>query len=122
MSEREADWISAGKAAKRLGVSTRTLRRYIFEGLLKDRRSPGGRRVFRVGDLDRVAKSRGQPLVRSGSVVLYGRVSSHRQRQEVGLERQLERLREVAGDRPVAGEFFDVASGLSDKRKGLRRA
>ncbi|MET7783018.1 recombinase family protein [Streptomyces sp. NPDC005388] len=51
-------------------------------------------------------------------MVLYGRVSSHRQRQEGGLER----LREVAGDRPVAGEFFDVASGLSDKGKGLRRA
>jgi putative resolvase len=57
-----------------------------------------------------------------GSVVLYGRVSSHRQRQEGDLERQLERLREVAGGRPVAGVFFDVASGLSDKRKGLRRA
>jgi predicted site-specific integrase-resolvase len=67
-----------------------------------------------VGDLDRVAKSRGQPLGRSGSVVLYGRVSSHRQRQEGGLER----LREVAGDRPVAGEFFDVASGLSASAKG----
>jgi predicted site-specific integrase-resolvase len=55
-------------------------------------------------------------------VVLYGRVSSHRQRQEGDLDRQLERLREVAGDRPVVGVFFDVASGLSDKRKGLRRA
>ncbi|MFC9646180.1 recombinase family protein [Streptomyces mirabilis] len=50
--------------------------------------------------------------------MLYGRVSSHQQRQEGGLERQLERLREVAGDRPVAGEFFDVASGLSASAKG----
>lgn len=122
VSEREDDWISAGKAAKRLGVSTRTLRRYTLEGVLEDRRSPGGRRIFRVGDLDRVARTRGRPAESSGSVVLYGRVSSHRQRAEGGLGRQLERLREAAGDRPVAGEFFDVASGLSDKRQGLRRA
>ena len=122
MSEREDDWISAGKAAKRLGVSTRTLRRYTLEGVLEDRRSPGGRRIFCVGDLDAVARRRGRPVVESGAVVLYGRVSSHRQRQEGALERQLDRLREVAGDRPVAGVFFDVASGLSDKRKGLRRA
>ena len=38
------------------------------------------------------------------------------------MDRQLERLREVAEGRPVAGVFFDVASGLSDKRKGLRGA
>lgn len=115
-------WISTGRAAKRLGVSTRTLRRYTFEGVLEDQRSPGGRRVFRVSDLDRVAKRRGRPVAEAGSVVLYGRVSSQRQRAEGDLDRQLGRLREAAGDRLVAGEFFDVASGLSDKRKGLRRA
>ncbi len=32
------------------------------------------------------------------------------------------RLREAAGERIVVGEFTDVASGLSDRRKGLRRA
>jgi predicted site-specific integrase-resolvase len=122
VSEREDDWISAGKAAKKLGVSTRTLRRYTLEGVLEDRRSPGGRRIFRVGDLDGVARTRGRPVGHSGAVVLYGRVSSHRQRSEGDLDRQLERLREAAEGRQVAGEFFDVASGLSDKRKGLRRA
>ncbi|MFK0252008.1 IS607 family transposase [Streptomyces sp. NPDC090445] len=123
MSDEAEDWISAGKAAKRLGVSTRTLRRYTLEGVLEDRRSPGGRRVFRVADLDAVARRRGNLAVSAaGSVVLYGRVSSHRQRAEGDLERQMERLRMAAGDRAVAGEFTDVASGLSDKRKGLRRA
>jgi putative resolvase len=122
MGARADEWISTGKAAKRLGVSTRTLRRYTLEGVLEDRRSPGGRRIFRVGDLDRAAKRRGQLLAVSGSVVLYGRVSSHRQQQEGDLGRQLERLRTAAGDRSIAGEFSDVASGLSDRRKGLRRA
>ncbi|MDT9691532.1 IS607 family transposase [Streptomyces sp. P9(2023)] len=123
MSERDEDWISAGRAAKRLGVSTRTLRRYTLEGVLEDRRSPGGRRIFRVGDLDTLSRRRGSPTLPDiGGVVLYGRVSSHRQRQEGDLDRQMVRLRQAAGDRIVAGEFTDVASGLSDKRKGLRRA
>lgn len=34
----------------------------------------------------------------------------------------MERLRAAADGRPVAGVFTDVASGLSDKRKGLRGA
>ncbi|MGW1181726.1 IS607 family transposase (plasmid) [Streptomyces sp. NBC_00708] len=123
MSDAAEEWISTGKAAKRLGVSTRTLRRYTLEGVLEDRRSPGGRRVFRVADLDALARRRGTPAVSAtGSVVLYGRVSSHRQRAEGDLDRQMERLRRAAGGRPVAGEFTDVASGLSDKRKGMRRA
>ncbi|MCB5167344.1 IS607 family transposase [Streptomyces bambusae] len=123
MSDKAEDWVSTGKAARRLGVSTRTLRRYTLEGVLEDRRSPGGRRVFRVGDLDVLARKRGAPVEQpAGSVVLYGRVSSHRQRAEGDLDRQMERLRVAAGDRVVAGEFTDVASGLSDKRKGMRRA
>ncbi|MFJ5548207.1 IS607 family transposase [Streptomyces sp. NPDC093225] len=123
MSDEAGDWVSAGKAAKRLGVSTRTLRRYTLEGVLEDRRSPGGRRVFRVGDLDALARRRGSAVVpASGGVVLYGRVSSHRQRAEGDLERQMDRLRQAAGERLIVGEFTDVASGLSEKRKGMRRA
>jgi DNA-binding transcriptional MerR regulator len=59
MSEKGDDWISAGKAAKRVGVSTRTLRRYTLEGVWEDRRSPGGRRIFRIGDLDALSRRRG---------------------------------------------------------------
>jgi predicted site-specific integrase-resolvase len=99
------------------------LRRYTLDGVLEDRRSPGGRRIFRVGDLDALSRRRGQPhLPPVGGVVLYGRVSSHRQRAEGDLDRQMVRLREAAGERIVVGEFTDVASGLSDRRKGLRRA
>ncbi|MEU1596817.1 MerR family DNA-binding transcriptional regulator [Streptomyces sp. NPDC005708] len=98
MSEKGDDRVSAGKAAKRLGVSTGTLRRYTLEGVLEDRRSPGGRRIFRVGDLDALSRRRGHPaLPLVGGVVLYGRVSSHRQRAEGDLDRQMVRLREAAG-------------------------
>ncbi|WP_443043326.1 hypothetical protein [Streptomyces sp. NBC_00371] len=49
-------------------------------------------------------------------------MSSQRQRGEGDLDRQMARLGKAAAGRPVAGEFFDVASGLSDQRRGLCRA
>ncbi|MFD6322694.1 IS607 family transposase [Streptomyces sp. NPDC058442] len=113
--------VSAGRAARILGVSTRTLRRYTASGVLADRRSPGGRRVFSVVELEALRSDAGRSPGVEG-VVLYGRVSSQRQRAEGDLDRQLARLRKAAGGRPVVGEFFDVASGLSDQRRGLRRA
>ena len=107
-----------------LGVTSRTLRRYTASGRLPDRRSPGGHRIFSVAELEAILHRRGEIPVSEGlgAVVLYARVSSRRQAQEGDLERQLARLREVAKHRVVAGEFSDVASGLSDRRSGLRRA
>ncbi|WP_178880169.1 IS607 family transposase [Streptomyces acidiscabies] len=113
--------VSATRAARILGVSTRTLRRYTASGVLADRRSPGGKRVFSVVELEALRAEAGRLPVVEG-VVLYGRVSSRRQRAEGDLDRQMARLRQAAGGRPVVGEFFDVASGLSDQRRGLRRA
>lgn len=113
--------VSATRAARILGVSTRTLRRYTASGLLADRRSPGGKRIFSVVELEALRHGRGR-LPDVEGVVLYGRVPSQRQRSEGDLDRQMARLRKAAAGRPVVGEFFDVASGLSDQRRGLRRA
>ncbi|WP_050371671.1 IS607 family transposase [Streptomyces acidiscabies] len=117
----DQEMVSATRAARILGVSTRTLRRYTASGVLADRRSPGGKRVFSVVELEALRAEAGRLPVVEG-VVLYGRVSSRRQRAEGDLDRQMARLRQAAGGRPVVGEFFDVASGLSDQRRGLRRA
>ncbi|WP_226899690.1 IS607 family transposase [Nonomuraea phyllanthi] len=113
--------VSATAAARILGVSTRTLRRYTASGVLPDRRSPGGRRVFSVAELEAVRREAGRSREEAG-VVLYGRVSSQRQRADGDLERQMERLRLAAGGRVIVAEFSDVASGLSDQRRGLRGA
>jgi putative resolvase len=75
----------------------------------------GGRRIFRVGDLDAITS---KPAL--GRVLAYARVSSSRQQAEGDLDRQVARLREgQPGDLDV---FTDVASGLSDRRAGLRKA
>ena len=103
-------------------MSSRTLRRYTAEGRLPDRRSPGGRRVFAVNEIAALLHARGIKASKGGGVVLYARVSSRRQAQEGDLDRQIEVLREAAKGRNLIGEFSDVASGLSDRRSGLRRA
>jgi putative resolvase len=108
------DYVSATAAAHRLGVSTRTLRRYTAEGRLPDARSAGGRRIFRIGDLDAIT---GKPS--TGKAVGYARVSSRRQQAEGDLDRQVSRLQDRDSDLVV---FTDVASGLSDRRAGLRKA
>lgn len=116
--------VGVAEARAMLGVSSRTLRRYTAEGKLPDRRSPGGRRVFSVVEIEAILHQRGKAPVGDGlgAVVLYGRVSSRRQAQEGDLDRQMAVLRNRAQDRLVLGEFSDVASGLSDRRAGLRRA
>ena len=107
------DYVSATLAAHRLGVSTRTLRRYTQEGRLPDARSAGGRRILRIADLDAITR---KPP--AGRAVGYARVSSRRQQAEGDLDRQVARLR--AHDALVV--FTDVASGLSDRSAGLRKA
>jgi excisionase family DNA binding protein len=109
------DYVSATAAAHRLGVSTRTLRRYTQEGRLPDARSAGGRRIFRIGDLDAITR---RP--NTGRAVAYARVSSRRQQAEGDLDRQVARLRAHGGDDLAV--FTDVASGLSDRRAGVRKA
>lgn len=108
------DYVSATAAAHRLGVSTRTLRRYTAEGRLPDARSAGGRRIFRIGDLDAITRKSS-----TGKAVGYARVSSRRQHAEGDLDRQVSRLQDRDSDLVV---FTDVASGLSDRRAGLRKA
>jgi len=115
------DYVSATWAAHRLGVSTRTLRRYTQDGRLPDARSAGGRRIFRIGDLDAIGR---KPC--TGTAVGYARVSSRRQQADGDLDRQVARLRAhddavvVVVVVVVVVLFTDVASGLSDRRAGLR--
>ncbi|MGW7413171.1 IS607 family transposase [Streptomyces sp. NPDC054863] len=115
----DEELVSVSVAMRLLGVSSRTLRRYTQEGLLPDRRSPGGHRVFVVAELRALGRRRGSWSGPGGQVVLYGRVPSHQQQAEGGLERQVDGLRAAAGARPLAGVFTDIASGLSEGRRGL---
>ena len=110
------DYVSVGEARKILGVSSRTLRRYTQIGTLPDVRSLTGRRIFSKGELQALRGGK------NNHVILYARVSSRRQEKEGDLQRQTERLQELATteDR-VSVTVTDVASGLSDTRVGLMK-
>lgn len=113
-------WISATEAARLLGRSSRTLRQYTHDGVLPDVRNPkSNRRIFRLSDIERLKVAGIGGRSRRGSII-YGRVSSRRQHAEGDLDRQMERLRAACDE--IVGEHRDIASGLSDRRQGLRRA
>lgn len=125
----------------RLGVSTRTLQRWDADGSLRVVRTPHGKRRIPLAEVERLqgletGNSPHHPRV----VCIYARVSSHDQKVKGDLDRQVAHLRqhlpggEVAypGDSGASESpggsgssqvlvITDVASGLSDKRKGLSR-
>jgi len=126
MPNQPDDLLTIGAAAKTLGVTVRTMRYYTITGKLPDRRSPGGRmgdrRVFIRSEIEAFKLTRGYPRDLGSKVVVYARVSSHRQAKAGDLARQVARLHAAAGKKEILGTYQDIASGLSDKRLGLRAA
>ncbi|KYC36957.1 DNA invertase [Scytonema hofmannii PCC 7110] len=99
--------VTPKEAAKILGVSISSLRRWENEGKLKAIRTPGGQRRF---VLDEIQEAAGMP--RATRTVCYGRVSTHSQQDD--LQRQLEHLR---ARYPEAEIISEVGSGLNFRRK-----
>ncbi len=52
MDEQHAEWLTRQQAADRLGVSARTLSRWVEHGRCPVHRTPGGRPRFRVDQVD----------------------------------------------------------------------
>ena len=52
MAASASGWLSTGQVASRLGLSPDTIRRYGLIGRLREYRTPGGHRRFRVEDVD----------------------------------------------------------------------
>jgi len=113
---RPADLVPMSRARAILGVSSRTVRRYTASGKLPDLRSPGGHRVFRLADLHALNAEHED---RRTGVLIYARVSCAGQKDD--LVRQVEDLGRAAEGRQVLATYRDVASGLSDKARGLKK-
>jgi len=106
-----------GEAAKLLGVHPMTLRRWIKAGKVKAKRTVGGE--FRVPESE-IMRLLGEREVVSKAVI-YARVSSSDQKDD--LERQVKYLQEYCSAKgyKVMEVLTDVASGLNEKRRGLRK-
>lgn len=113
-------WLSTGQAAKYLGVTVRTIYRWEAAGRLHPLRLPTGQRRFSRLEVAGVLRFRKHVTVRCA---VYARVSSEKQLAAGNLDRPLERLRQTAVERgyEVTTVIRERASGLNEKRKGLKR-
>lgn len=114
----QEEFLSIGKVAKRLGVSTQTIRRWQKDGKIQELRSPTNRRLYSVREVERIMG------IRHGeNVVIYARVSSPTQKADGNLERQGERLKDYATDHgyKVIRVFQEQASGINENRKQLQQ-
>ncbi|WP_424100307.1 IS607 family transposase [Moorena producens] len=99
-------------ASNKLGVSTRTLERWLDSGKIKGIKTPGGQRRY---DLNSVVSIPSNIQDRDRSTILYARVSSRSQKAD--LEQQVQFLQSRYPDAEI---IKDIGSGLNFKRKGLQ--
>ncbi len=107
-------FIKVGEAAKVLGVSIQTLRRWEKTGyLMPDRKSEGKTRYY---DLDKLL---GKKVFDNGLTVAYARVSSHDQKKD--LERQADVLTSYCVKQGWDFQVIqDLGSGMNYQKKGLK--
>ncbi len=99
-------------AASRLGVSTKTLERWLEAGKIEGIFTQGGQRRY---NLDSVIPVRPGNPKDEGITILYARVSSRSQKAD--LEQQVNFLKSRYPDAEI---ITDIGSGLNFKRKGLK--
>ena len=104
-----------GEVAKRLGVSTMTVRRWIKAGKIKAHQIG---REFRIPESEILRLLEGRTL---DKVVIYARVSSRDQKED--LERQVEYLKNYCSSKgyQVVKILTDFSSGLNENRRGLKQ-
>ncbi|MGK7897681.1 MAG: IS607 family transposase [Xenococcaceae cyanobacterium] len=107
-------FIKIGEAAKILGVSIETMRRWESSGeLVPHRKTKGGTRYYDINKLA-LAENNDYPTV------CYCRVSSHDQKQD--LERQKELLEAYCAAKGWRSLVIsDLGSGMNYKKKGLQK-
>lgn len=111
--------VSISEAAKALGVTPLTLRRWDESGKLKpDLVTEGGRRRYDLSRLLPELHRREDASARK--TVAYARVSSHDQKPD--LERQTQLLQAYCAAQGWTHEVVtDLGSGMNYRKKGLRR-
>jgi excisionase family DNA binding protein len=111
--------ISIGEAAKELGVSVKTVRRWADAGKLKYERTPTGHRRFFISDIKKITP-RDISKLEERITINYARVSSHDQKED--LTRQIQVLEAFSSANGWQFETIsDLGSGLNYQKKGLQK-
>jgi putative resolvase len=109
--------IPISAAAKALGVSTSTLRRWERSGKLKPARTVGGQRRYNLAELQ---PRRFSAIPETRKSIAYARVSSHDQKAD--LERQKQVLELYCASHCCTFEVIgDLGSGMNYQKKGLKK-
>jgi putative resolvase len=116
---KKKEFLSAGEAARALGVSVKTIQRWDKAGLLPVIRTATNQRRIPVDTVHHLLKGQGSSL----RCAIYARVSSAKQEQEGHLTRQVDRLQQVASERgyQVMALIAEQASSLNEGRRGVKR-
>ena len=110
--------LTISEAAKALGVSAQTLRRWDREGKLKSERTKGGQRRYDISALRPELFRAADDAERK--TIAYARVSSHDQKAD--LERQKQVLEAYCAAQGWTFEVVsDLGSGMNYHKKGLKR-
>jgi putative resolvase len=110
-------FVAIGEAAKVLGVSVSTLRRWEAAGRISPEHTTGGHRRY---DLAKLRPELFHAADAPRRTIAYARVSSHDQREE--LERQKQVLELFCSHNGWKFEIVaDLGSGMNYRKKGLKR-
>ena len=110
-------YLSVGAVSKMTGVSPSSIRRWEREDILvPDYRTPGNHRRY---SYKKVLKFLGLQKYSGKKAVVYGRVSSNKQKND--LKRQINNLENYAEKQniEVIRVYKDIGSGMNDNRKNL---
>jgi len=104
------------EVCEKLGISYTTLRDYVKKGYIRPVITPGNKWRFREDDVERLIG-----LVKQRKVVLYARVSSNGQKDD--MERQIRALEYWARNNNIVNYevLTDIGSGLNDDRKEFKK-
>ena len=108
--------LRSGEVAKRLGLHPLTVRRWVKEGKIA---------AVQIGREARIPITEVERLLgeqRAGTIILYGRVSGHDQKED--LQRQVQQLEQwalVARTGQKTLTLTDIGSGLHNERKSLQK-
>lgn len=108
-------FIKLSKAAKELGVTVRTLWRWMYNGQIKFHKIG----ILNVLTIDDLNKLKGIEEKKEEKIIIYARVSSPT--NKTNLESQVERLKVycIAKGYSIHKIVKEFGSGLNDERKGL---
>ena len=106
-----------------LGAHPNSVRAWEGKGRIRVIYTVGGKRRIPESEILRLTGT--SPAIQGGLVAIYARVSSHEQKQRGDLVRQAQALRVSMQLKAIPDNGLlvvtDVGSGLSDRRRGLRK-